>query len=152
MLLLAYLTYLLCSLSIKWLNLVPFFFLVPIRSCREFYERCRRRRDGVYTVYLQDVHMAKEQKVFCDMSHNEGGWTLLVTSTSKKEWTNQNIKKRNEDKPSISKDYSILQEGDTIKSISVGPFLYKLEVSERGAYGGIWSAPQGYRFVTYFSF
>ena len=124
------------------------FVLVPLRSCREFYERCHRRRDGVYTVYLQDAHTAKQLKVFCDMTHDGGGWTLLVTSASNKGWTYQNVKNRNEDEPSISKDYSMLQEGDTIKSVSVGPFLYKIEASERGAYGGIWSAPQTYRYKT----
>jgi hypothetical protein len=45
----------------------------------------------------------------------------------------------------MTKDYSILGEGDAIKAISIGPFQYRLEATERMVFGGIWSAPQSYR-------
>ena len=56
------------------------------------------------------------------------------------------LKSRNIAEPSVTKDYSALDEGDTIKSIAVSPyFLYRLEARERGTNGGIFVAPQNYR-------
>lgn len=58
---------------------------------------------------------------------------------------------RNLADPSITNDYSILGEGDTIKAITVSPhFLYRLEAGERGTNGGIFVAPQNYRFVCFY--
>ena len=70
------------------------FFLVPIRSCREFAERCNSKTDGLYTIFLQKPNSAETVKVFCDMTHDGGGWTLLVTSASNKGWTKDNVKSR----------------------------------------------------------
>ena len=51
----------------------------------------------------------------------------------------------------MTKDYSILGEGDTIKSIAVSQyFLYRLEARERGTNGAIFVAPQNYRWVLKF--
>ena len=55
---------------------------------------------------------------------------------------------RNIAEPSLTKDYSLLDEGDTIKSIAISPyFLYRLEARERGSNGAIYQAPESYRFV-----
>ena len=55
---------------------------------------------------------------------------------------------RNIAEPSVTKDYSLLDEGDTIKSIAISPyFLYRLEARERGSNGAIYQAPESYRFV-----
>lgn len=76
-------------------NISSFFsFLVPIRSCREFAERCNSKTDGLYTIFLQKPNAAETVKVFCDMTHDGGGWTLLVTSASNKGWTKDNVKSR----------------------------------------------------------
>lgn len=46
----------------------------------------------------------------------------------------------------MTNDYSILDEGDTIKAIAISPyFMYRLEARERGSNGGIFVAPQNYR-------
>ena len=59
------------------------------------------------------------------------------------------FKSRNIAEPSVTKDYSALDEGDTIKSIAVSPyFLYRLEARERGSNGGIFVAPQNYRLAS----
>nr|XP_058946642.1 uncharacterized protein LOC131774603 [Pocillopora verrucosa] len=122
---------------------------IPIRSCREFFERCHSKTDGIYTIYLQKPNSAETANVFCDMTHDNGGWTLLVTSATNKGWTKDSVKSRNIAEPSITKDYSALDEGDTIKSIAVSPyFLYRLEARERGSNGGIFVAPQNYSFTT----
>ena len=56
---------------------------------------------------------------------------------------------RNIAEPSLTKDYSSLDKGDTIKAIAVSPYyLYRLEARERGSNGGIFVAPQNYRLVT----
>ena len=55
---------------------------------------------------------------------------------------------RNIAEPSLTKDYSLLDEGDTIKSIAISPyFLYRLEARERGSNGAIYQAPESYRFA-----
>lgn len=60
---------------------------------------------------------------------------------------------RNIAEPSVTKDYSLLDEGDTIKSIAISPyFLYRLEARERGSNGAIYQAPESYRFVCLFAF
>ncbi|XP_031555969.1 uncharacterized protein LOC116292757 [Actinia tenebrosa] len=120
----------------------------PIRSCREFYERCHKREDGLYNIYINEKVTAREIIVYCDMTHSHGGWTLLVTSATNDGWTADNIKSRNPDEPSLTKDYSILGEADAIKAISLGSFQYRLEANERMVYGGIWSAPQTYSFTS----
>jgi len=119
---------------------------IPIRSCREFLERCHSKTDGLYTIYLQKPNSAETGNVFCDMTHDNGGWTLMITSATNQGWTKDNVKSRNAAEPSVTKDYSALNEGDTIKSIAVSPyFLYRLEARERGTNGGIFVAPQNYR-------
>ena len=78
----------------KVFPILSFFFTVPIRSCREFFERCNSKSDGLYTIYLQKPNAAETANVFCDMTHDDGGWTLLVTSASNQGWSKDNVKTR----------------------------------------------------------
>lgn len=98
--------------------------------------------DGVYMIErTPDQYLP----VMCDMTSDHGAWTLLVTSKSNG-WQKSQVKYRNIDKPSLSRDYSILGLGDEIKSLSGGKtFKYKLEANVRGHWGGIWEAPLSYR-------
>ena len=57
----------------KVFPILSFFFTVPIRSCREFFERCNSKSDGLYTIYLQKPNAAETANVFCDMTHDDGG-------------------------------------------------------------------------------
>lgn len=71
---------------------------------------------------------------YCDMSRDGGGWTLLVTSHTNT-WTAKNVRKRNENKPTLNGDFSILYKADFIKdSLNVGGdlFEYRIEGNERG--------------------
>lgn len=48
---------------------------------------------------------------------------------------------RNRNKPSLSSDYSILQQADGIKDLSQkSTFKYMLDAHSRGRWGGIWAA------------
>ena len=80
--------------AIKVFPILWFLFSVPIRSCREFFERCNSKSDGLYTIYLQKPNAAETANVFCDMTHDDGGWTLLVTSASNQGWSKDNVKTR----------------------------------------------------------
>lgn len=89
-------------------------------------------------------------KTYCDMSRNDGGWTLLVTSkASDSQWNENTIKDRGGDNPSLQTDFSILSRADDITGIVDGDFEYRLEAGEPGQFGGIWRAPKEYRYGFY---
>jgi len=90
--------------------------------------------DGVYTINPDGKGAVN---TYCDMSRDGGGWTLLVTSHTNT-WTAKNVRKRNENKPTLSGDFSILYKADFIKDcLSVGGdgFEYRIEANERGKRG-----------------
>ena len=90
--------------------------------------------DGVYTINPDGKGPVN---TYCDMSRDGGGWTLLVTSHTNT-WTAKNVRKRNENKPTLNGDFSILYKADFIKDcLSVGGdwFEYRIEANERGKRG-----------------
>lgn len=118
----------------------------PIRSCREYFDRCNRRRDGIYRLTSPSDEDTESFKTYCDMTRNDGGWTLLVTSKDADNfWTAESIKNRGGDNPSLQADFSILSRADDIAGIVDGDFEYRLEAGEPGQFGGIWRAPKEYK-------
>ena len=75
-------------------------------------------------------------KVYCDMTRDGGGWTLIVASHSNT-WNGTNIWLRNMDQPNPYEDYSILKLANELKSsykIKDSAFNYRLEANERGVF------------------
>ncbi|XP_071836091.1 uncharacterized protein [Apostichopus japonicus] len=117
-------------------------------SCNMHYAVGRYRDeapgDGVYMIWVNDEQL----NVFCDMTRDGGGWTLLVTSATNTGWNSSSVTVRNQHSPSLYSDYSILSYADSIKEHTVAEtFKYRIEAFERGAWGGIYEVPKDYTFV-----
>ena len=75
--------------------------------------------DGVYNVTVD----GKTFPVYCDMTNNEGGWTLVLFGTTNRtsnQWNEDTVKRMNEQNPSIDTEYSILYRADSIKNQGIG--------------------------------
>ena len=120
------------------------------RTCRELRDMPARVRpeDGVYQLGAP----AETPPLFCDMSLDGGGWTLLVCSVSRDGWDLALVRERQPQTPSITDNYSILRHGDAVRAVGTGAsFQYRLEgqaQSGRQQLGGIWSAPRDYQIET----
>ena len=66
------------------------------------------------------------EPVYCDMSHDGGGWTLLLTSVSQDGWSLENLLERDPEHPALDHNYSILRHAERLKALGSGPrFEYR---------------------------
>ena len=75
--------------------------------------------DGVYNITVD----GKTFPVYCDMTKDEGGWTLVLFGTTNRtsnQWNEDTVKRMNEHNPSIDTEYSILYRAHSIKNQGIG--------------------------------
>jgi hypothetical protein len=102
--------------------------------------------DGVYWIKNSNINGGTPFQIYADMTTDGGGWTLLLTNAFQSGWTVENAINRVEGLPSLSENYSIVIYGDLIKKSPSG-FQYMIDATERGRWGGIWTANGNYSFV-----
>jgi len=110
---------------------------------------------GTYWVQNENINGGDPVQIYADMTRDGGGWTLILANSNPNDWTSSNSSNFNSSTPpseptdldSLNGHYSIVAFADYIKKSSSG-FQYRIEASQPGQWGGIWTANQNYSFMS----
>ena len=102
--------------------------------------------DGLYWIANSNIISGTPFQIYADMTTDGGGWTLIMTNSTKIGWSNANAIALNTGTPSITSNYSIIGWADYIKRSASG-FQYMIDAGTRGSFGGIWTANGDYSFT-----
>ncbi|XP_070563202.1 uncharacterized protein [Ptychodera flava] len=111
------------------------------KTCLKRLEKARTDGETVHNgVYTIEPKTGLLINVYCDMTRNNGGWTLLLTAKSRSDWAKINLQNLNAGTPSLLENHSILQYINDIRDNSGSSNVQlRLEGGDTERNGGIYA-------------
>jgi hypothetical protein len=129
--------------------------LYPGTSAYQIHKCNPGAANGLYWIQNENINAGAPIQIYADMTRDGGGWTLILANSRSDGWNTDNAITFNATTPpdnpldlaSVNRQYSILSYADYIKKSPSG-FQYRIEATNPGEWGGVWTANQNYSFVS----